>query len=579
MDEITEQDLKKLPKDDKEKVTPGRYSELKAVYNKLGHLASIIKKRGYEVEIRRDPRSIGGGLKYFQDYHWAKIYPSGFKAHCSGIFCYIVGFSYDSLHFHMMGINSHMNKESSLYAHKKSWTQISIDGCSYEDLAEKFMDFDKKYGSLFVKTAAKLGVTYCKKILEQKEMDEILGLIENKKQIILQGPPGTGKTYTAQELAYQLILGKKISADPEQRQKELIELGKSENFELIQFHPSYTYEDFVRGISVETNEGQILYKTKNRVFGDLIEKAYRNYGKSREKLTANKKIVELEEELQIFIEHVTDKLEEKAVFPISDKAYIESLDDEAFIYTGEVWNHKFRFPFSEIIRMEEANVQERKDLKNREIFPGKVVQHATYFFNVLTKFREFRKKNSKKTAVQTNKTEKVEEKKYVLIIDEINRANLPSVLGELIYALEYRGTPVDGMYEYKGSRSLTIPPNLYIIGTMNTADRSVGHIDYAIRRRFAFIDVLPKEEVITNSQAKDLFKKVEALFLNGTLASDFKRKDVQLGHSYFLADTKEEIANKFQYEVLPILNEYINDGILLKTAEKEIKKIKEDVLR
>ncbi|HEU4554138.1 MAG TPA: AAA family ATPase, partial [Chitinophaga sp.] len=84
---------------------------------------------------------------------------------------------------------------------------------------------------------------------------------------------------------------------------------------------------------------------------------------------------------------------------------------------------------------------------------------------------------------------------YVLIIDEINRANLPSVLGELIYALEYRSQFVTSMYEYKGEREIMLPKNLFLIGTMNTADRSVGHIDYAIRRRFAFIDVLPDENV------------------------------------------------------------------------------------
>ena len=84
-------------------------------------------------------------------------------------------------------------------------------------------------------------------------------------------------------------------------------------------------------------------------------------------------------------------------------------------------------------------------------------------------------------------------KPYVLIIDEINRANLPAVLGELIYALEYRGEKVESMYETEEDGNvLIIPPNLYIIGTMNTSDRSVGHIDYAIRRRFAFIELLPK---------------------------------------------------------------------------------------
>jgi 5-methylcytosine-specific restriction protein B len=87
---------------------------------------------------------------------------------------------------------------------------------------------------------------------------------------------------------------------------------------------------------------------------------------------------------------------------------------------------------------------------------------------------------------------------FVLIIDEINRANLSSVLGELIYALEYRGEVVESMYEYEESREIVLPENLYIIGTMNTADRSVGHIDYAIRRRFAFVDVNTDESVIPN---------------------------------------------------------------------------------
>src|SRR5690606_7139407 len=96
---------------------------------------------------------------------------------------------------------------------------------------------------------------------------------------------------------------------------------------------------------------------------------------------------------------------------------------------------------------------------------------------------------------------------YVLIIDEINRANLPAVLGELIYALEYRGEGVDSMYDLDGDTSIILPPNLYIIGTMNTADRSVGHIDYAIRRRFAFVEVLPSAEVINKVVPDDIKSK------------------------------------------------------------------------
>ena len=195
---------------------------------------------------------------------------------------------------------------------------------------------------------------------------------------------------------------------------------------------------------------------------------------------------------------------------------------------------------------------------------------------------------------------------FVLVIDEINRANLTSVLGELIYALEYRfdennpkGTTVESMYELKGvdrvssgGKSLKLPKNLYIIGTMNTADRSVGHIDYAIRRRFSFVNVLPKILPEFTEKAKALFNEVSKLFCeqfreddislenSKYLAPDFKPTDVILGHSYFLIKKEErETLNisddeilklKLEFEIKPILREYIKDGILSKEAESII---------
>lgn len=192
---------------------------------------------------------------------------------------------------------------------------------------------------------------------------------------------------------------------------------------------------------------------------------------------------------------------------------------------------------------------------------------------------------------------------YVLIIDEINRANLPAVLGELIYALEYRydpknpdGTTVDSMYSiadpdglsesYEEGKKLKLPTNLFIIGTMNTADRSVGHIDYAIRRRFAFIDVLPTTEPL-KSFALPSFKMVSSLFVKNFdsidwnkpkpersiyLASDFRPEDVWIGHSYFITEKdgkegEDELKIKLEYEIQPILKEFLKDGILLESAK------------
>ena len=119
------------------------------------------------------------------------------------------------------------------------------------------------------------------------------------------------------------------------------------------------------------------------------------------------------------------------------------------------------------------------------------------------------------------------------------------------------------MYTIDDDNSLVLPPNLYIIGTMNTADRSVGHIDYAIRRRFAFVNVLPKDltSELGNQFESALFAKVTDLF-NTNLSSEFKKEDVQLGHSYFITEYTP-IDIRWEYEIKPILLEYVKDGILI----------------
>ncbi len=151
------------------------------------------------------------------------------------------------------------------------------------------------------------------------------------------------------------------------------------------------------------------------------------------------------------------------------------------------------------------------------------------------------------------------------------------------------------MYEIDGDNKLVLPPNLYIIGTMNTADRSVGHIDYAIRRRFAFVDVLPKDLSAEQGVKFDgkLFKIVSSLFISNydeyqanntatlqraeTLSEEFEPEDVWLGHSYFIdkSDEKGSIAIRLKYEIIPILEEYIKDGVLKASAKEKIIDLKQ----
>ena len=174
-----------------------------------------------------------------------------------------------------------------------------------------------------------------------------------------------------------------------------------------------------------------------------------------------------------------------------------------------------------------------------------------------------------------------QQKNYVLIIDEINRANISKVLGELITLLETdkrlgETNEVKVRLPYSKDE-FGVPSNLYIIGTMNTADRSVGYIDYAIRRRFAFITIKDDAGVVesfntaTNSLALEYFNKVKDWVSEKNVIGDIDADDLMVGHSYFLADSIQVLKTKMLYEVIPLLHEYIKDGILSADIREELK--------
>jgi len=396
-----------------------------------------------------------------------------------------------------------------------------------------------------------------------------------KKQIILQGPPGTGKTYTAKNLAEQLIFGE--ITENKQAQKRRLET--TEQFELVQFHPSYSYEDFVRGISAKSEDGNIYYEAENKILGIFADKAQQNLEESKKEVTIYSREQQLEKLMKEFGEQIQEEIDENGIFVITQAVSITNVEHDAFRYKGN-WKSSQRMKFKDLVIATISEVSSRQELIDTPSISGLAKQHASYYFKVLEVFKKRFKSKLSKTELTTS--EKPQLKNYILIIDEINRANLPSVLGELIYALEYRGELVNSMYAIDGDNSIVLPENLYIVGTMNTADRSVGHIDYAIKRRFAFIDLLPNETVIKNEKAKLLFQKVAALFVKSEdgeqvnsdyLASDFDFKEVQLGHSYFIVENEKELEIRLNYEIIPILKEYVKDGLLLETAKSEIKKL------
>ena len=382
----------------------------------------------------------------------------------------------------------------------------------------------------------------------ENEIQKYTDLLKYKPQIILQGPPGTGKTREAKRIAKALLgLGENDS------------LEGNEQFKLIQFHPSYSYEDFVRGIVAKPNEegNGIVYTAENKILGAFAKEAFNNWHKAQQSTQTLKE----EEVFEAFIEHIKEELaqSEDYKYPLTEAVYLFDADDKRFKYKGDNWevhSKGLNMKFSEIKKIIDSNTTERKDIIKNYNLEALTRQMSTYFLRIVEKYYEFRE-NYKPTV------DKILLKNYVLIIDEINRANLSAVLGELIYALEYRGEAVQSMYAIEGENNLILPSNLYIIGTMNTADRSVGHIDYAIRRRFAFVNILPKD--LTNELGDQfegkLFAKVTNLF-NTNLSPEFKKEEVQLGHSYFITKNTP-IGIRWEYEIKPILLEYVKDGILV----------------
>lgn len=349
-------------------------------------------------------------------------------------------------------------------------------------------------------------------------------------------------------------------------------------YHIVQFHPSYTYEDFVRGISVSNNDNQIEYKTENKTLGLLADKALKNYIDSKKDASQVSKEQWILEQFEIFKDSIIDKMDEESRYELNKTVNIIAVEEDAFRYTGNTWKNEFRMKYKDILHLYNNNISERAEVKKQADVSSLSKTHATYVKLVLDRFYTFMKDKEEPASVSRN----IEEKNYVLIIDEINRANLSSVLGELIYALEYRGEAVDSMYDIDSNRSITLPPNLYIIGTMNTADRSVGYIDYAIRRRFAFVNVLPKVLDESNLEGKkfalDKFKQVSKLFISNEnieediilqpsdyLSEEFKPEDIWLGHSYFIYE-EENFDIQLKYEIIPILKEYVKDGILKESA-------------
>ena len=377
---------------------------------------------------------------------------------------------------------------------------------------------------------------------------------------ILYGPPGTGKTYNSIDKAVSIATGS--SSDHISNKKQFDELRKQGQIEFVTFHQNYSYEDFMVGIRPNVSEttSELSFKKHYGIFYEIAKRARENYDNSlKDEQTISRENwvnVKFEE----FKEYVEAEIEENGKFAIKNNVSIYSVEDEVFIYTGEkengeLWkNQRIGMHYDALIKIYLADVQNRQDIKKLENVPSLEKQHATYSFELIEKFRKFLKEKGYK--FQSTTVQKEPLKNFVLIIDEINRANISKVFGELITLLEddkRLGKPNELKITLpNGEKEFGVPPNLYLIGTMNTADKSIALIDIALRRRFEFIGYYPDyENEKLKPEEKTLLQKI-----NEEIYKLKNSADYLIGHAYFMKD--EAIETTLRNKVIPLLMEYFS---------------------
>jgi 5-methylcytosine-specific restriction endonuclease McrBC GTP-binding regulatory subunit McrB len=405
-----------------------------------------------------------------------------------------------------------------------------------------------------------------------KEDAEMQMLLENKKNIILQGAPGTGKTYKTAELALSMIGELPIRGTDEDEmsfhkrimeayEAKIIKLNRDGSFAnpdsqigFVTFHQSMDYEDFVEGIKPTTNNGQVTYGIENGIFKSICKKAMPKFNDAVDNFEEvwEKLIAELDEKEKIAV----PLLKGTSTFDIELNEYGDGLATRTYLDGKEDWErgHSRFFSKDQLYRVYQG-------------LPGiPSGGHDNYRKAIIKEL----KKNYGLLEFKKGTQEGSSPKNYVLIIDEINRGNVSKIFGELISLLEADKRvggdhPLTVTLPYS-KEPFSVPSNLYIIGTMNTTDRSVGSIDYAVRRRFAFVTLEADEnKVPMEGNARELFNAVKN-FLNKT-KYDMDIEDLMVGHSYFMDAANLQM--KWQYEILPLLMEYHKDGIIKESPLKD----------
>lgn len=395
----------------------------------------------------------------------------------------------------------------------------------------------------------------------KKYLNEFSSMLIKSKNLIFRGAPGTGKTYLAKEIAADIISNgyeDKCDCLTDEQKKQV---------EFVQFHPSYDYSDFVEGLRPKVNDdGTMGFELQDGIFKKFVARARKNYEDSQKTREDVEKEVTVQESMEEFFSDIEFGVDTFKTIN-GNEFTITGVDDKHINISipGNATVNRLALNLDEVRRMLESG-QKFGRIKDITTFFGKTFATQGYSYD----FAIYKAIQAKKFTTSKEKTKQAELKKYIFIIDEINRGEISKIFGELFFAIDpgYRGKAGEISTQYSNLHSdpdekFYIPENVYIIGTMNDIDRSVDSFDFAMRRRFRFVELKADEHLeAINESIEDEERRSEAIRrmseLNKAIAEvEDLNENYQIGAAYFAKLRTLDFDQLWTDYLQPLLQEYI----------------------
>ena len=384
-------------------------------------------------------------------------------------------------------------------------------------------------------------------------------LIESKN-LIFRGAPGTGKSYLAKKIAADIISNGYFD------DCALLSEEQKKQVEFVQFHPSYDYSDFVEGLRPKINDdGTMGFELQDGIFKKFVARARKNYEDSQKSVEVVEKEVTVQEAMEEFFSGVEFGVDTFRTINGSEFT-VTSVDDRHINISipGNAMANRLTLNLDEVRKMLESG-QKFEKIKDITTFFRKTYATQGYSYD----FALYQAIKSKKSTASKAKAKQEELKKYVFIIDEINRGEISKIFGELFFSIDpgYRGKVGEISTQYSNlhadpNEKFYIPENVYIIGTMNDIDRSVDSFDFAMRRRFRFVELKADEclEMLASLENEELqaeaIRRMTALNKAIVEVEDLN-ENYQIGAAYFLKLKTLGFDQLWTDYLQPLLQDYI----------------------